>query len=136
MPREYDADPLGANVPEAESLEQHPDPLAPFADTVETPVELEVLDRGQVTVEQRLVPEEPELAALGADRELTARRRGEPRDEPEQRRLARSVSTRDNEKAAAVEVEVDGPQGSAPPVALLEPASADHDRDLREPTPT
>ena len=30
IPREYDADALGARVPEPEALEQHPDPLAPL----------------------------------------------------------------------------------------------------------
>ena len=42
-------------VPEAEALEQHAAALAPFGDAVEAPVEVEVLERGQLAVDERLV---------------------------------------------------------------------------------
>ena len=71
-------DALGPRLPEPEPLEQHPDPLAPLRHAVEPPVELEVLERGQLAVDQRLVAEVAEPAALGVDVELAARRRGEP----------------------------------------------------------
>ena len=117
---------LGANVPEAVALEQHPDPLAPLGHAVEPPVEVEVLERRQVAVEQRLVAEIAERAAVGVDLELAAARRREPGDEAQERRLAGAVRTGDDEEAAALELEVERPQGTPPPVALLDRARADH----------
>ena len=60
-------DTFGANVPEAEALEQHADPLPPLGHAVETPVEIEVLERRQIAIEKRLVTDEAELAAGGVD---------------------------------------------------------------------
>ena len=119
-------DALGANVPEAEALEQHADPLPPLAHAVEAAVEIEVLERGQVSVEKRLVADEAELAAGGVDLELATRRRGEAGHQAEERRLARPVCAGDNEKAAALELEVERLQRAAPPVALLERPSPNH----------
>src|ERR687892_165542 len=45
---------LGARVPEAEALEQHPDPLAALGHAVEAAVELEVLQRRELAVDERL----------------------------------------------------------------------------------
>src|SRR5581483_4872265 len=59
--------PLPAGLPEPEALEQHPDPLAPLGHAVEPPVEVEVLERRQLAVEERLMAEEPDPAALGPD---------------------------------------------------------------------
>ena len=67
--------PLAPRLPEAEALEQHPDPLAPLGHAVEPPVEVEVLERGQLAVDERLVAEEADRAALRLDLER-ARRSG------------------------------------------------------------
>jgi hypothetical protein len=99
-------DTLGPHVPEAVALEQHPDPLAPLRYAVEPAVEVEVLEGGQIAVEQRLVPEVPEVAAVGVDIQLAARRGRKPGDEAQQCRLAGSVRARDDEEAAALEPEV------------------------------
>ena len=78
------------------------------------------LDRGQVTVETA-ARARGTRAPRGQLRTCSAsllRRCREPRDEPEQRRLPDPLAPVNNEKAAAVEVEVDRPQGSATAVAL------------------
>ena len=54
---------LVARVPETEPLEQHADPLAPLGHAIEPPVQVEVLERGQLAVDERLVREEAELRA-------------------------------------------------------------------------
>ena len=51
-PARVRGDALVADVPEPEALEQHPDPLAPLRHAVEAPVEVEVLERGQLAVER------------------------------------------------------------------------------------
>src|SRR5205807_4287746 len=48
---------LAAHVPEAEALEKHPDPLAALGHTIEPAVELQVLECGQLPVDERLVRE-------------------------------------------------------------------------------
>ena len=57
-------DPLVPCLPETEALEQHADPLAALGQAVEAPVELEVLERGQLPVDEWLVPEVADLRAL------------------------------------------------------------------------
>src|SRR2546421_10040646 len=46
---------LVAGLPEPEALEQHPDPLTPLPHAVKPPGELEVLARGPLAVDERLV---------------------------------------------------------------------------------
>ena len=46
------ADALVPGLPEPEALEQHPDPLSPLGHAVEASVQLEVLERGQLPVDQ------------------------------------------------------------------------------------
>ena len=48
-------DAVVARLPEAEALEQHADPLAPFGHAIEAPVQVEVLERRQLAVDERLV---------------------------------------------------------------------------------
>src|SRR5438105_6036918 len=74
--------PLSSRLPEAEALEQHPDPLAPLGHAVEPPVEIEVLERRQLAVDERLVREEADAAAVGLDLERAAARDREPGAEP------------------------------------------------------
>src|SRR5262249_30978003 len=62
-PARVRGDALVPNVPEPEALEQHPDPLATLGDPVQPAVELEVLERGQLAVDERIVAEEPDLSA-------------------------------------------------------------------------
>ena len=74
-------DPLVPGVPEAVALEQHADPLAPLGNAVETAEELEVLERGQLAVDERLVAHVADGSALRADRELPSRRAQETREQ-------------------------------------------------------
>ena len=71
MPRENDPGTLVPYLPEAEALEQHPDALAPLRHAVEAAVEVEVLERGQLAVDERLVAEV-------ADRSRAARTSSSP----------------------------------------------------------
>src|SRR5215207_4939931 len=119
-------DPLAAPVPEAVALEQHSDPLAALGNAVEAAEEVEVLERGEVPVEERLVAEVAEPATIQIEVEPAPRRRGKPGEQPEQRRLARSVRSRDDQKAATVDVEVERPERATATVALLDAASPDH----------
>ena len=93
-------DAVAARVPETEPLEQHPAPLAPLGHAIEAAEEVEVLERRELAVEQRLVAEVAEVAALGVDRQRAFCRRSEPGDEPEERRLARAVRPGDEQEAA------------------------------------
>ncbi len=74
------ARPLVAGFPETEALEQHPGSLAPLGDAVEPAVEVEVLEGGQLAVDERLVGEEADLAAF--ERRPRARLRSAQRGPP------------------------------------------------------
>ncbi len=65
-------------LPEPEALEQHPDPLAPLGHAVEAAVELEVLERRQLAIDERLVAEVAELAARDAPLDRPLGRRARP----------------------------------------------------------
>ena len=72
---------LAARLPEPEPLEQHPDPLAPLGNAVEPPVQLEVLERGELPVDERLVADEADRCSLHAQLELRPRSaRRDPRE--------------------------------------------------------
>ena len=86
--------PLAARLPEAEPLEQHPDSLAPLRDPVQAAEQLEVLERGQLAIEEGLVRQVAEPRAFGVDVERAAGRRRQAREEPQQRCLARAVRAR------------------------------------------
>ena len=88
-PARVGAGPLVPHLPEAEALEQHPAPLAPLGHAVEAAVELEVLERGEPAVDERVVAEEADLAPVGAHLERAARR-----DEQARRRAAAASSSR------------------------------------------
>jgi hypothetical protein len=116
-----------ARVPEAVALEQHPDPLAALRHTVEPSVELEVLERGQLTVDERLVGDVADLASTGLDLELAARRREQAGDEGEERRLPRPVRARHDQEAAALDVDVEAADDALVAEAPLEPPRPDHE---------
>ena len=72
MPRENVPDPLVPRTPEPEALEHRARSLAPLGQPVEPTVEVEVLERGQLAVEERLVSEKTDRATRRVDVELTA----------------------------------------------------------------
>ena len=119
-------DAVGAHLPEAEPLEQHPAALAALGHAVEAAEELEVLERRQLPVEQRLVPDVAEVAALAVDGQGALRRRGEAGDEPQERRLARAVRARDEQEARARDAERDPREGPLAAVPLLQALPHDH----------
>ena len=88
-------DALVARLPEAEALEQHADPLAPLRHAVEPAVEVEVLERGQLAVDERLVPEEAELRARSAPTSSSPRvGAARPANEAQQASSCRTRSAR------------------------------------------
>ena len=70
-------DALVTRLPEPEALEEHPDALAPFGHAVEPAEEIEVLDRGELPVDEGLVRQIADARAVGVDDEIAARRNGE-----------------------------------------------------------
>ena len=125
-PARVRAGPLAAGLPKAEALEQHPDPLPPFRYTVEAPVQVEVLDRGQLAVDERLVREVAELATLGAHLQLAGGRDQQASAEPQQRRLAGAIRPGHDEEAAPRKLEVDRLERALVSEAASDRASADH----------
>ena len=101
------SDPLVARPPEPEALEHRASSLAALLNSVEPPVEVEVLERGQLTVDERLVAEKADRAARHIDLEFTVRRRVEPGAEPQQSRLPGAVRTCHDHEAAARYLEVE-----------------------------
>src|SRR5207247_884177 len=112
--------------PEPEALEQHPDPLAPLGHPVEAAIEVEVLDRRQLPVDERLVREIANLAAVGVDLELARCGDQQAGAEAQQRRLAGAVRTGDDEEAAARKLEVDRLERALVAEAPGQPARPDH----------
>ena len=119
-------DALAARLPEAEALEQHPDSLATLGDAVEAAVEVEVLERRELAVDQRVVPEEAEPGARDADLQLSLGRQGEAGADAQQRRLPRAVGAGDDGEAAVREVEIDAAQDTLLAEALTELAGVNH----------
>src|SRR5262249_2437764 len=109
-----------ARLPQAEALEQHPDALAPFGNVIEPPVQVEVLERRQLAIDERFVSEKADPSPTHVDRKLTARRSGKPGAETQERRLARAVRPGDDEEAVARELEVDAAQHALVAVVLPE----------------
>ena len=56
-----------SHVPQPEALEEHPDALAALVDPVEAPEEIEVLGRGELEVDERLVGDVPDVPAIDRD---------------------------------------------------------------------
>ncbi len=127
-PAREGGDTLVAGVPEAEAPEQHANPLAPLRHAVQATVEVEVLERCQVAVEQALVAEVADAPALGLDRERAARGERKPGTEAQQRRLPGAVRPADDEEAAARQVEIHTTEDTLRSVALLQPPRLDHAR--------
>src|SRR6266568_5827582 len=113
-------------VPEAEALEQHADPLAPLGDAVEPAVQLEVLDRRQLAVDERLVREEADARPVGLDAEVTRSGDREPGADPQERRLPGAVRTGHKQEAVLRELELDPAEDPLLAVPLLEPVRANH----------
>ena len=118
---------LVPGAPQAVPLEKHADALATLADAVQPPEEIEVLERRQLAVHERLVREKPDPAARGGDAQLAGGRNGETRAQPEQRRLPGAVRAGDDEEPAALELEVEPAQDALVAVALLDSPRANHE---------
>jgi hypothetical protein len=117
---------LVARLPEAEPLEEHPAPLAPLGDVVEAPVEVEVLERRELAVDEGLVGEVPDSLAGDGDVELPARGREQARAQGKQRRLPGPVGAGDDEDVACADVEVEWTEDALLPEAPLQSSRTDH----------
>ena len=118
--------PLVPSVPQREAFERHADPLAALRHAVQAAEEVEVLDRSQLPIDERLVCEVAEPRAVDVHEELPACRASEPREESKKCGLSAPVRTGHDGEAAAPHHEVDAREDALPPVSLLEPARADH----------
>src|SRR5581483_5081710 len=112
------------DVPEAVALEQHADPLAALGHAVETAVQVEVLERAELPVDERLVAEVPDARALGLDLEVALAPDGEAGADAEERRLAGAVRAGDESEPSAWQVEVDVSEDALDAEGLAEPARA------------
>src|SRR5439155_4737981 len=117
---------FGPRVPEAEALEQHPDALGPFGNAVQASVQVEVLDSGQLPVEERLVREIADATAFHCHLQLAASRHGEPGAQPQQRRLSGSVRAGDEQEPVVRNLELDASELALVAVTLLQPQSSNH----------
>ena len=127
---------LGSSLPETEALEQHADSLPPLGHAVQASVEVEVLERGQLTVDERLVREEAESRAVDVHLELAAGRGGEAGDKTEEGRLPGAVRPGDKNEGASFDFEVDTLQYPLIAEALREVARPDHARQSSSVTST
>ena len=117
---------LASSIPEPETLEQHSDPLAAFRHAVEPAIEVEVLERGELAIDERLVAKVAELAPLDAAVDRSLRRRGEPGADPQERRFARPVPAGHDDETTVSQVEIDAAQDALVPVPLTEFRSRKH----------
>ena len=67
-------------APRARSARAAPVTLAALGEPVQAPVQVEILERRQLAVDERLVPEEPDRAARGFHLERAVRGRQQPRE--------------------------------------------------------
>ena len=118
---------LVARLPQREPLEEHADPLAPLRHAVEPAVEIEVLERGELPVDERLVRE---VADAASDRRPTTSSPRVGSARPARRRSSvvfplpfGPVTTA---KPAARDGDVHAAQHALAAVPLLDVASADH----------
>ena len=118
--------PLAAGIPEPVPLQQHADALAALGDVVETPVEVEVLERAQLPIDEWLVSQIADLTPIDGDLELTPGGHQEARTEGKERRLARSVRAGDQQDVALRDVEVEVAEHALRPEAPAEAARRDH----------
>ena len=121
-------DALAANAPEPEALEQHADALTPFRDAVEAPVEIEILDGGELAIDERFVREEADPPAIDVPAELTSGWGREAGAEPKQSGLSGAVGTGDEQEAVARKIELDAAEHAPVAETLLEPAGTNHVR--------
>ena len=118
-------DGAAAGLPEAEALEQHPDPLPPLRHAVEPAVEVEVLEGGELAVDERLVRQVADAAPVDGHLEL-ARGRGEQAGaEREERRLPGPVRARHEHQLPLGDVEVEVAQDALLPEAPAEASRGD-----------
>src|SRR5205807_6676829 len=86
-------------LPEAEAFEQHADPFPPLANAIQTPVEIEVLECGELAVDEGLMREEANAGTWDVIGELACGRQGEPGAESQERGLPGAVWARDEQEA-------------------------------------
>ena len=89
-------------------------------------VEVEVLERRQLPVYERLVREKAEAPAVDLDLDGSPRRGNETGEDAQKCRFPRAVCPRDEKKSLVWDLEVDSLENAAWAIALLEVANLDH----------
>src|SRR5207237_3813008 len=100
--------------------------LAPRGDAVEPAVQVEVLQGGELAIDERLVREEADARPLDVGDELASRRRREAGADSKEGGLPGTVRAGDEQEAGAWNVELDAAQNAPLAEVLLEPAGANH----------
>ena len=115
------------NVPETEALEQHPDSLAAFGKPVETAEQRQVLERGELAVDERLVAEVADGAAL---RQVNSPAVGAASPASTRRSVVfpEPFGPVTSRKPPAASIEVETGEDAPLAVALRQAARADHER--------
>ncbi len=122
-------DPFVANLPQPIALEQHPDALLALAHPIQAAVQLEVLERGELLVDERLVADVADMLSSHRNLELSSGRRQQACEETHERALTGPVRTRHEQEAAGREVHVDAVEhGLLAEAALETPGADDHTR--------
>ena len=127
-PARVRGDTISPCVPQPEALEQHADPLSPLRHPVQPAVEVQVLDGGELVIDERLVREIAEAGTVDVDAQRPAGGGRKPRDDPHEGRLAGAVAAGDDQEAAAWHHERDAAQHPLAAVALLEAFRRDQPR--------
>src|SRR6185436_2630667 len=96
---------------ESEAL-QHPGALPPLRDAVEQAVEVEVLECGELAVDERLVPDVPDPAAFEGDVQLPRAAHREPRAEQKQSGLPGTVGPGDEQEPVMCHLEANDTQNA------------------------
>src|SRR6202008_288082 len=120
------AEAIGPHAPEAEALEEHPDPLAPFRHAVQPAVQLEVLESGQLAVDERLVGEITDPRTRDAHLDLPLARQRKAGAQTQQGGLPGAVRTGDDREGAVGYLEVAAAQDALLAEALADLSRADH----------
>src|SRR5688572_14090276 len=117
-------------VTEAHGRERLARPARGVGQSVEPGGEGEVVDQREIVVQQRFVSDVPDRAAgfgvggskpAAGDGHAAPARPGEPREDPEQRRLARTVRSGDQQRVAGCERQVDAVKRVGAAEGPLEP---------------
>ncbi len=93
---------------------------------VEPAEEVEVLNGGQLPIDERFVGQVPDARTIGVHEEIASRRMRQAREQAEERRLPAAVRPGHHGKPTPWNRDVDSTQNALSSVPLLDSAASDH----------